>query len=216
MTQKDAFLEGEGDAWFERNRRQDVRDDFPQTDRLLAELLRLSPPEAAGPVDLLEIGCGEGVRLGWLAEHLRWRCSGIDPSLRAVEAARLRGVDARNGTADVLPFEDAAFDIVVFGFCLYVCDRRDLFRIACEADRVLRAPGWLVILDFHSPSPMRRPYHHRAGLFSHKMDYRSMFIWHPDYTSYSHTVRDHLSGAYTDDPQEWTAVSVLRKAEIRT
>lgn len=211
MKQKDAFLTGEGDAWFERNRRYEVPDGLPETDRLLAELLRLPLPEAAHPVSLLEIGCGEGVRLAWLIEHLRWRCSGVDPSGRAVEAARLRGVDARNGTADALPFEDAEFDIVVFGFCLYVCDRHDLFRIACEADRVLTAPGWLVILDFHSPWPMRRPYHHHAGLFSHKMDYRAMFTWHPDYTLYSQAVRHHVSGTYTDDPQEWTAISVLRK-----
>jgi ubiquinone/menaquinone biosynthesis C-methylase UbiE len=146
-----------------------------------------------------------------LSEQRRCRCYGIDPSERAVEHAVRRGVVAERGTAERLPFDDAQFDIVIFGFCLYLCDREDLFRIAYEADRVLRNPGWLVILDFYSPTPFRRDYHHRSGVFSYKMDYQTLFAWHPGYTSYSHKVHHHAQGGYTDDPTEWAATSVLRK-----
>ena len=83
------------------------------------------------------------------------------------------------GTADRLPYRDGLFDVVVFGFCLYLCDREDLFRIASEADRVLNDQGWLIIHDFYSPVPTRRDYHHKTGIYSYKMDYKTLFEWHP-------------------------------------
>ncbi|HHT9112406.1 MAG: class I SAM-dependent methyltransferase [Planctomycetes bacterium] len=210
MKQKNIFLESEGNAWFERNARLLGSRKLPEFDSLLMEILALSPLPAEG-TKILEIGCGDGTRLNWLRENLGFDCYGLEPSAQAVEAAQGRGIAAHQGTADHLPFEDRTFDIVVFGFCLYLCDREDLFRIAYEADRVLRNPGWLLIIDFYSPTPIKREYHHRSGLFSHKMDYRTLFTWHPGYTNYSHKVRHHAEDGYTDDRKEWIATAVLRK-----
>jgi SAM-dependent methyltransferase len=210
MTQKKIFLDSEGDAWFRRNARALAAVRLPEADPLLMAILELLPASPQG-TRILEIGCGNGARLRWLREHRGLTCSGLDPSADAVAAARQSGIDAHRGTADRLPFADAAFDIVVFGFCLYLCDRDDLFRIAAEADRVLADPAWLVILDFFSPTPVRREYRHRPGVFSHKMDYRSLFTWHPGYTCMSHRVHHHSEHGYTDDRGEWVATSVLRK-----
>jgi ubiquinone/menaquinone biosynthesis C-methylase UbiE len=160
---------------------------------------------------VLEIGCGDGTRLAWIRNNLNADCYGIEPSAQAVAAACVKGINARQGTADTLPFDNQFFDIVIFGFCLYLCDRGDLFRIASEADRVLRSPGWLMVLDFFNPTQKAREYHHRTGVQSYKMDYRRLFIWHPDYECMTHKVRCHDEASYTDDPDEWVAVSVLRK-----
>lgn len=220
LKQRDIFLESEGDAWFERNPGNPGSasnpgspsgDALAHADPLLAAIVEL-PADQCGPgTTLLEIGCGSGARLGWLKENRGFNCSGVDPSARAIAAAKQRGVAARQGTAERLAFADREFDIVAFGFCLYLCDREDLFRIAAEADRVLRDPGWLLILDFYSPGSVKREYHHRSGLFSYKMDYRALFAWHPAYTCYSHRVRHHVNDSYTDDSAEWVATSVLRK-----
>jgi ubiquinone/menaquinone biosynthesis C-methylase UbiE len=211
MSQKDVFLASEGDAWHLRNSSGARARKLPEGDPLLVELLQLDAPAATAGARVLEIGCGEGVRLQWLANQRNCECHGIEPSAAAVERAQTAGVTAVRGTAERLPFADASFDIVMFGFCLYLADRNDLFRIAAEADRVLRSPGWLLIHDFYSRHPSRREYHHRAGLFSHKMDYRTLFDWHPHYTNYSHRVQHHGTGAYTDEQDEWVGVSVLRK-----
>ena len=72
---------------------------------------------------------------------MKMECYGIEPSFKAVETACTSGVNAVQGTADRLPYRDGLFDVVVFGFCLYLCDREDLFRIASEADRVLNDQG---------------------------------------------------------------------------
>ena len=182
---------------------------LPESDFLLVEILGLNLPSEG--IRVLEIGCGNGTRLSWLKQNCGFECYGLDPSSEAIKVAKRRGIIAHQGTADRLPFDDKSFDMVVLGFCHYLCDREDLFRIACESDRVLKNPGWMLILDFHSPEPFKREYHHYSGLFSHKMDYRKLFMWNLGYTNYTHKVRHHSEGGYTDDPQEWIATSVLRK-----
>lgn len=204
---KDVFLESEGDAWFNRNRVSTQRD--YSVDRVVLALA--SMPGLTSDTTILEVGCGGGERLRYLQDVMGWSCSGVEPSAAAVKFANDMGVKAIRGTADRIPFNDASFDVVVFGFCLYLCDRQDLFRIAAEADRVLRKPGWLVIYDFYADRCRERDYHHKEGILSYKMDYRSLFLWHPAYKCYSHEVRHHESGEYTDDDDQWVGLSVLRK-----
>ena len=70
---------------------------------------------------------------------------------------------------------------MIFGFCLYFCDRKDLFKIACEVDRVLKDFGKLMILDFYPPFPYRNAYAHCPDIFSFKMNYANLFTWNPAY-----------------------------------
>ena len=209
MKQKEIFMQSEGDAWFMRNKETVASRKLPESDPILCEILEIHP--RLENMSVLEIGCGDGSRLAWLKKNINADCYGIDPSAKAVEAACAKGLNVFQGTADKLPFDDQTFDIVIFGFCLYVCDREDLFLIASEADRVLRFPGWLMIMDFYSPVSQAKNYHHRRGVDNHKMDYRALFIWHPDYECITQKVRHHIDAGYTDDQDEWTAVSVLRK-----
>lgn len=216
MKQKDIFLAGEGNAWFNRNAAALAKHELPESDPLLMELVSLKSDleEVGGPVNLLEVGCGPGLRLAWLQQKMGWACHGIEPSDESVKKATSAGVHAQVGTADELPFTDKSFDVVIFGFCLYLCDRDDLFKIAAEADRILKNPGWLLLKDFYSPTPLAREYHHKAGVYSYKMDYKNLFTWNPDYSVYSHRVAHHSGNVYTDDPQEWVATSVLRKCRL--
>lgn len=214
MKQKEIFLSSEGDAWFARNKAS-LAEKYarPHDDPVLRELSDLLHDADRG-TRILEVGCGDGGRLAYLASRYGADCVGLDPSADAAAAARASGIQVIQGTAESLPFDGRAFDVVIFGFCLYLCDRDDLFLIAAEADRVLRSPGWLVIYDFFSPSPTARPYRHRLGVQSYKMDYRSLFTWHPGYVCVTHKVRHHDNWTYTDRVDEWVAVSLLRKRAI--
>jgi len=89
-----------------------------------------------------------GERLNYINHSINCSVSGVDPSLNAVNHCKLNNIDAIVGTADSLTHKDNLFDIVIFGFCLYLCDRNDLFRISMEADRVLKKEGWIIIQDF--------------------------------------------------------------------
>ena len=212
MKQKNIFLQAEGNAWFARNEAKVAARKLPEADFLLPEIIDIcnQMPVKKG-VRVLEIGCGDGSRLSWLKNNLNMDCYGVEPSALAVKKACSKGLDVRQGTSDQLPFGDQNFDIVIFGFCLYLCDREDLFRIASEADRVLRSPGWLAILDFFSPTPRANDYHHLPSIKSYKMNYRTLFDWHPNYEVYTHKLRGDGEVGYTDNKDEWLSISILRK-----
>ena len=216
--QKEIFLEEEGNAWFERNhlliknRKMDLQDPIINT---LSNILN---SEDNKNLNLLEVGCGEGKRLHWIANNLKINCYGIEPSVKAVEFANNKGVNVIKGTADILDFDEKKFDFVIFGSCLYLCDRGDLFQIAKEADRVLKDSGYIIIHDFYSSTPLVREYHHYPGLFTYKMDYRKLFDWHPNYKCISHKLISE-SHKVINENENWTnedrhncyAISVLRK-----
>lgn len=174
--QKEIFLSSEGDAWYQRNK-QVINQ--KESDCIIdcIEELNLSPK------NILEIGCSNGYRLNKLNQKYNSYCFGIDPSLEAVKEGKLifDKISLDQGTADSLNFADNKFDLVIIGFCLYLCDRNDLFKIASEVDRVLSDKGFVVILDFEPPFPYKNNYKYIDGVFSYKMDYSSMFIWNPDY-----------------------------------
>ena len=206
-TQKSVFLGSEGDAWFERNDPVLGREHAAK-DPILAAVKRLP----AKPRSILEIGASSGWRLAALRESTGACCIGIEPSARAVKAATARYADItmHRGTADALPCADGEVDLLIVGFCLYVCDRSDLFRIAAECDRVLADGGRLIILDFHSAIPWRNPYVHVPGMYTYKMQYDAMFTWNPAYRIAEQRLTDHRSGA-GDDPADRLALTVLVK-----
>ncbi len=206
--QKEIFKESEGDAWYRRNRPALETRDWSK-DKVTRMLLSL--PADISNARILEIGCGDGSRLAEIKKHIPAQVSGLDPSQLAVSAALEQGVHALAGTAESLPFDDASFDIVIFGFCLYLCDDADLFRIGAEADRVLAPSSWLLINDFNSAAPLYNRYHHREGVLARKMDYKQMFLWHPSYTLVSYDKYAHQDALWLDDPHEWVSVACLRK-----
>jgi SAM-dependent methyltransferase len=96
---------------------------------------------ALSPERLLEVGCGRGE----LAERFvreGIEVVAVDQSERMVELTRERGVDARVGDVQSLPFDAAEFDVVVANFMLYHVP--DLDRGLAEVARVLRPGGHLV------------------------------------------------------------------------
>lgn len=211
--QKTIFLQSEGDEWFLRNKLSLSQRKLPEDDSLLMELLDCKPISCKKNLKVLEIGCGDGSRLAWMKKNFSFDCYGVDPSEKAIAVAIGNGVKAQKGSADLLPFQDQFFDLVIFGFCLYLCDREDLFKICSESDRVLKKSGWIAIQDFFSPTEKINNYHHKSGLSSYKMDYTSMFLWHPAYTCITNKVRDHKDASYTDDFDEMVAISLLRKIQ---
>ncbi len=207
--QKDAFLAFEGDNWYARNKEQ-LTNLSIDSDFLLQEVLQFCPNNSSNQLQVLEIGCGNGKRLAAL-QSLGYLVHGIEPSQAATEAAKANGVNAIVGTADELPYSAEKFDVLIFGFCLYLCDREDLFKIAYEADRVLKSGGYIFILDFYSKNNVVNEYHHLAGVKSYKMDYSKLFDWHPNYLTVKQQIGSHEGFTQTLDEHEWISISVIRK-----
>ena len=209
-SQKTIFLAAEGDAYFRRNADHNAHSHAatlqdPHYDPVIRALVDLKPHR------ILEIGASNGWRLDVARRLWDAHVSGIDPSVAAVTdgAARYPEVELVVGTADRLP--QAQFDCVIFGFCLYLCDRGDLFRIAAEADSLLAEGGYLVVYDFFPVTPHRNPYTHRPGVFTYKMDYAALWRWHPAYSIWRHEVTA-AAGEDPADPDQRLAVTVLKKS----
>ncbi|MGB6911936.1 MAG: hypothetical protein WBE42_04170 [Pseudolabrys sp.] len=59
--------------------------------------------------------------------------------------------NCHRATADDLSaFGPDTIDLLIYGWCLYLCDREDLFKIVTEGDRILKDSGYLVVYDFHA------------------------------------------------------------------
>jgi len=94
------------------------------------------------PARVLEVGCGPGELAERIQRELAASVVAIDISPRMVDLTRERGVDARVGDAQSLPFTDGAFDCVVAAWMLYHVPSVD--RALAEYARVLRPGGRLV------------------------------------------------------------------------
>jgi ubiquinone/menaquinone biosynthesis C-methylase UbiE len=98
---------------------------------------------AENPLRVLEVGPGTGGFAARVAAALPGvRLTAIDQSARFVELTRARGIDAREGDVQDLPFGDEAFDVVIALWMLYHVS--DVDRAIAEVRRVLR-PGGLFV-----------------------------------------------------------------------
>ncbi|HXG67726.1 MAG TPA: class I SAM-dependent methyltransferase [Blastocatellia bacterium] len=100
---------------------------------------------------LLEVGCGRGALAAALtAKGMRVR--GIDSSPEVVAEARARGVDAVE--ADILSYEDAPFDVVLFSRSLHHI--HPLHQAVNKAHGLLNVGGLLLVEDFGADRADRR------------------------------------------------------------
>jgi ubiquinone/menaquinone biosynthesis C-methylase UbiE len=204
--QKETFSTSEGDKWFDRNIELSIEND---------KIVQLFKSIELFPKKVLEIGCSNGSRLNLIKDTFGCECWGIDPSSEAIKNGGEKYPDIllSTGTADSLKFEDNSLDTIIFGFCLYLCDRNDLFKIAYEADRCLKDGGTLVIKDFFPTFPYKNKYSHLDGVYSYKMDYSQMFKWNPSYAEVANIVHTHSGFGLVNVPDEKISITVLRKNE---
>jgi SAM-dependent methyltransferase len=104
--------------------------------------IALAAVAEVSPERMLEVGCGMGQFAERVGEELDAELVAVDLAPRMVELARERGVDARVGDAQALPFADREFDCVIANWMLYHVP--DLDAAVRELGRVLRPGGRLV------------------------------------------------------------------------
>jgi ubiquinone/menaquinone biosynthesis C-methylase UbiE len=98
---------------------------------------------AVQPRRILEVGCGWGELAEWVARETGAEVTAVDLSPRMVELACERGVDARVGDVQALPFADGEFDVAIAAWMLYHVPELDTG--VSELARVLRPGGRLVV-----------------------------------------------------------------------
>jgi SAM-dependent methyltransferase len=96
----------------------------------------------ARPRRVVEVGGGEGELAERIVHELGVELVGVDQSERMVEIQRAKGIDARVGDVQELPFADGEFDLAVAAWMLYHVP--DVDRALGELARVLRPGGRLL------------------------------------------------------------------------
>ncbi|HSS60964.1 MAG TPA: methyltransferase domain-containing protein [Candidatus Limnocylindrales bacterium] len=96
----------------------------------------------SGPLRILDVGCGTGTMLTYLASF--GKAQGVDIDAEAIGYCRERGLeDVRLGEASALPFDDSTFDLVTaLDVVEHLDDDSAAFR---EAWRLLRPGGHLLV-----------------------------------------------------------------------
>lgn len=183
MKQADVFREGEGDAWYERN-----KDKLPNPNSIIHDLIK---KHVKTPEFIYEVGCADGWLLRQLQAFYGCKVGGIDPSRQAINTASqfIENVYYGNATK---PVGAEGCNVLIYGFCLYLCDPEDYFRIVMEGDRVLKDGGYLIIHDFNALGafPHRVPYKHKEGLFSHHVKFEDLWLAHPWYSRLENHYQD--------------------------
>ena len=123
---------------------------MPAIEKLRAQVV----PLAQGKV--FEIGCGGGLNQPFYRKEAVTSFSGIDPSEKLLESARLRAEgngwqnDIKEGIGEEIPFASSSFDSVV---CTYtLCSVQDHAQVISELKRILKPEGKLIFLE-HGRSP---------------------------------------------------------------
>ncbi len=120
-------------------------------DKRVAFVEELMP---AGSV--LDVGCGTGVVASRLADR-GYAVSGVDPSTGMLEHLRRtdRRVEAVQGSATALPFEEGRFDLTMCVAVMHHIAQPEAVRDSLKEMVRVTTPGGLVLIWDHNP---RNPY----------------------------------------------------------
>lgn len=182
MRQADLFLHSEGDAWLNRNREKLGVSGDP--------VAHMIDHVGIKPTRVLEIGCSNGWRLAALRDKYRCEVFGVEPSMLACIEAADKRVPVWQMTASTLPEIGPKFDLIIYGFCLYLTDPSDWFNIAAAGDHALAPGGYLIIHDFGDEGEtFARRYEHCDGAFSYHVDFAKLWLAHPLYAPVSRSIQ---------------------------
>lgn len=136
-------------------------DDYFIHQKCRALLRQLNARLGAGPWRVLDVGCGQGTALSFLAPHAR--IVGTDVSMAMLQQ-RSSGTSVVAQEPFELPFVSGSFD-AAYAFCVYHhIQAADHVRHLREMSRVVR-PGGLVLVFEHNPlNPITRRVFTRAPI----------------------------------------------------
>ena len=172
-NQELAFTSNEGDNWFIRNKSK-IKENSAEISLLCNWLM----PYQCHIDNILEIGSGAGNKLAQICWQLNAMGWGVEPSKKAVDFANKnynKNCKFTVATADNLSFVNITFDLVHFGFCLYLVSRNKIDIVIEQADKLVKPGKFLSIVDFDPRSSFENDYIHFEGIKSYKTNYYKMF-----------------------------------------
>lgn len=202
----------EANRWFERNKEHLIHQiEYFDINFIVKTIGNFITPESS----VLEIGSSFGKKTSLIQKAFSCKATGIDPSSHAIEFGKtlypniqLQQMDSSSTT-----FEDQQFDLIYWGFFMYLLDRAEVFKVIYETDRILKKGGFLAILDFDPIVRHKKEYHHQPGCYTYKNDYADILLSSGHYTLIAKHSFSHDSNYFVKDPNQRISVSILYKEE---
>ena len=203
-NQTEKFINKEADEWFLRNKlilNKNLKGVYNIPINMIKNFLKKED-------FILEIGCSNGRNLNEIFLKTEGQCFGVDPSKVAILEGKkmFPKINLNFGVAHDLNFENQKFNVVWFGFCMY------LMKAVSEADRVLKENGFLVITDFDPIYPFKNKYLDMDQIHSFKADYSKLFLANPAYSLVEKKSYSHESSCFHRDENQRIASWVLNKS----
>ena len=207
--QGQAWLDGEGDEWYSRNR--SIIDNptyIPPDVKFIIKTLSKSTFQIR---NILEIGCSSASKLNLLSSGFEASGTGIDPSNSASREGKNRfpKLDLHVGLASSLPLPSQKFDLVFFGFCLYLIPPEELEKTISESLRVSRPNSFIAITDFDPGFESIVPYKFEPGLNSFKRSYTEVIKHYHDVALVSKLSFNHADEFFTVDRSERISTQIF-------
>ncbi len=136
----------EYDEWYDKNK-------FAYFSEITA-INKAIPKKGKG----LEVGVGTGRFASLLGIK-----DGLDPSSSMLKLAKERGINARLGFGESLPFADEAYDFITI--IITLCFVKDPEKVISEAYRVLRKKGRIIIGIIDKESFLGKYYQLKKSIF---------------------------------------------------
>jgi len=114
---------------------------LPSQQAILDASMRHLPHPKTGQ-RLLDVGCGSGKFL-MRAKEAGWDVTGVDPDPKAVDAARMRGLDVYRGNIDVVSEMQESFDRITLSHVIEHV--HDPIKMLQSCNNLLKPGGWLWI-----------------------------------------------------------------------
>ena len=212
-NQENVFIEGQSDAWFDRNFKNGIKA-LPEEHRIIRLVKSLDLPSSG---NLIDVGGAAGsVAAGIIKVCPGWKATVLEPSQKAVKAGSkiFPWIDFIQGSiAKKNDMPNKAFDIALVSGVLCVIDRSLLSQAIANIDSLIKPNGHIIIYDFYTPFPRANDYHHQDGIFTYKQDYSLPFKSLNIYTEiYRNSGPVKHSNFDNVDPYDvWTLISVLQK-----
>ena len=171
-----AFLEGEGDAWFWRNKHL-LTSKTIEEEAWIPLLFALIPRAVRAEGTFLEVGSSWGAKTAAISRLLGMPGIGVDPSREATRLGQELFADQvtlRRGIASRLPVPSQSVTVIFYGFCLYLVAPERMNKVMGELQRVTSRNHFVAITDFDYPYGPRVPYAHADGVYSYRHCYESL------------------------------------------
>ena len=141
----------EGDIYHDRNIKN-YKANNKIYNREYFKIIDLIKTTKITPKNILEIGCGTGIKLDFMRKEIKTlkNCIGIDLSKKAIKYGKKNFTSIKlykMSSLDIYKIKKK-FDLVICGFFLYLLDRENIFKQFDLINKKINYNGYLVIEDF--------------------------------------------------------------------